>query len=258
MAKGLNQLARMITEKNSDSPQNLFNRKLTKYIESNQKEYKPSVFYKPSGVSGCIRKMYFERIGQPLQDKASYNLIAMGENGTIRHEVLQQYLVDLAKEDEDLEWLNVAEYLEQNPVEGTVVDEKFKKNDFETKCKNALMQLSFLCDGLIKFQGKLYILEIKTETMFKYTKHDEPYHEHKMQAACYGLCLGVSDVMFLYENRDNYDKKAYTYHITPEMEDEVLEKIQECEGYVELKQAPLVFCNSSYCPYCHGEGRKLK
>ena len=76
-------------------------------------------------------------------------------------------------------------------------------------------------------------MEIKTETMFKFTKHTEPYDEHKMQATCYGMCLGVDDVIFLYENRDNFEKKAYTFHITQEMKDQVYEKLVTCEEYVE-------------------------
>ena len=255
--RSLSRVAKLVASGNSELPQNVFANKLKKFIENSQREYKPSTYYKPSGVGGCIRKMYFERIGKPLQDKANFNLIAMGEAGTQRHEVLQQYMVDLAKEDDYFEWLDVADYLEKNPVEGTTVDTKFKKNDFETKCKNELLQLSFLCDGLVKIDGKVYIMEIKTETMFKYSKHDEPFEAHKMQATCYALALGVEDVIFLYENRDNFEKKAYAYHVSEAMKKQVVDKLAECEAYVEKHEAPQIFCSDNYCPYCRNSKAKL-
>lgn len=257
MAGKLNRLAKMVAAGNSELTSNIFISRLTKHIEESQKDYKPSTYYKPSGIGGCLRKMYFERTGQALADKANYNLIGMGESGTYRHEVLQESMLQMSQNSEDFEWIDVAEHLEKYPVEGTVVDKNFVKNPYETKCKNELMQLSFLCDGLVKFQGKLYIVEIKTETMFKFSKHTEPYEEHKMQAACYGMSLGVSDVLFIYENRDNFEKKAYTYHITPEMEDAVIEKIATCEEYVALGESPKEYCKTSWCPYCTKEGRTM-
>lgn len=257
MASKLSRIAKMVAAEKVNEPAANFVDKFTQVIETTQKVYTPSTYYKPSGVGGCIRKMYFERIGKALQDNASYNLIAMGEAGTFRHEVLQEYMVQMSKTDPDFEWLDVAEYLEENPVEGTEVDKNFVKNEYETKCKNELLQLSFLCDGLVRWRGKVYIMEIKTETMFKFNKHTEPYPEHKMQATCYGMCLGVDDVLFLYENRDNFEKKAYTYHITDAMKDEVLDKLVTCEEYVEKGESPKIYCSSNYCPYCRKEGRNL-
>lgn len=257
MARKLSKIAKMVVAGNSSSVENTFISELTQVIENTQGEYTPSRYYKPSGVGGCLRKMYFERIGQALQDKADYNLIGMGEAGTFRHEVLQEYLVKLSNKSGSFKWYDVAEELKKRPVEGTWVDDSFVKNEYETKCKNDLLQLSFLCDGLVEYEGKRYILEIKTETMFKYTKHEEPYPEHKMQAACYGMALGVDDVLFVYENRDSFQKKAYTYHITDEMKQIVVDKIALCEEYVEKGESPKEFCTSNYCPYCRKAGRQL-
>lgn len=257
MKSNLTKIAKMVRAGNSEGPAQSFVASLLETIQRTQPEYTPSTYYKPSGVGGCIRKMYFERIGQSVESNADSNLIAMGEAGTFRHEVLQEYMVKMSQTDPDFEWLDVAEFLAENPVEGTIVDERFKKNDYETKCKNELLSLSFLCDGLVRYKGKLYIMEIKTETMFKFTKHTEPYEEHKMQATCYGMCLGVDDVIFLYENRDNFEKKAYTFHITQEMKDQVYEKLVTCEEYVEKGESPKIYCSSPYCPYCRKEGRQL-
>ena len=255
----LSKIAKLVAAGSEDKVENIFIQNLKATIENTQSEYRPSTFYKPSGVGGCIRSMYFQRVGNVLQQKSDSNLIAMGESGTFRHEVIQEYLVKMSERlaDEEFLWVNVEKYLEENPVEGTTVDANFKKNDYETKCKNSNLQLSFLCDGLVMLKGKPTILEIKTETMFKYNKHTEPYEEHKMQATCYALCLGVDQVLFLYENRDTFDKKAYLFEVTAEWKQKVVDKISTCEWFVEQGAAPQEYCSSNYCPYCKGPGKEM-
>lgn len=78
MASKLSRIAKMVAAEKVNEPAANFVDKFTQVIETTQKAYTPSTYYKPSGVGGCIRKMYFERIGKALQDNASYNLIAMG------------------------------------------------------------------------------------------------------------------------------------------------------------------------------------
>ena len=154
----LSKIAKLVAAGSEDKVENIFIQNLKATIENTQSEYRPSTFYKPSGVGGCIRSMYFQRVGNVLQQKSDSNLIAMGESGTFRHEVIQEYLVKMSERlaDEEFLWVNVEKYLEENPVEGTTVDANFKKNDYETKCKNSNLQLSFLCDGLVmlKVEGR--------------------------------------------------------------------------------------------------------
>lgn len=254
----LGSLAKMVAAGSDENPAKRFADDLKQTIKRSQSEYKPSRFYKPSGVSGCIRKMYFERIGKSKQDDASTNLIGMGEVGTFRHEVIQNYLIKMSdKKNSNFTWVDVEEHLKENPVEGTRINEskKFKKKN-ETKCFNELLQLSFLCDGIIIYEGEKYIFEMKTETMFKYQKHTEAHEEHFLQAACYAMCLGVDKVMFLYENRDSLDFKATIFTPTEADYDAVVEKIQLCEDYVLKGEEPKIYCSSSYCPYCKKGERK--
>lgn len=250
----LNRLAKMVAQSKENQFAEQFVQMLTHSIETEVETYTPSTYYKPSGVGGCIRKMYYERIGEAKQDKASYNLIGMGEAGTDRHEHLQRAMVRMSEvvPNDKFEWIDVSEYMKLNPVEGTVEDTKFKKNEYEAKFKNELLQLSFLCDGLITVNGKPFIFEAKTETMFKYNKHSEPFEEHKMQATCYAMCLGVDNVIFLYENRDTLEKKAYEFEVTDVWKERVIEKLQTCEWHVEQQTPPTEKCSSNYCPYCRG------
>ena len=85
----LTRIAKMVRAGNSEGPASSFVNSLTQVIERTQPEYKPSTYYKPSGVGGCLRQMYFERTGQAIRSNADSNLVAMGEAGTFRHEVLQ-------------------------------------------------------------------------------------------------------------------------------------------------------------------------
>lgn len=253
MAK-LKSIAKRVAASSLERPENRLVRDLISTIENTQRPYKPSRWYKPSGL-GCVKKMYFERIGEPIVQKGGFQLIGMGEVGTHRHEDLQEYFFKMQKVNKELKWINVEEYLKENPVEGTIVDNSFIKNKYETKCKNELLQLSFLSDGLIEYEGTLYILEIKTESMFKFNKQEKQFPDHEIQAACYAMSLGVKDVMFLYEDRDSLDKKMYHFTVTEDIEDYVVERIQYVEDCVRKGTEPKEKCSSSYCQYCKGRGR---
>ena len=58
--------------------------------------------------------------------------------------------------------------------------------------------------------------------------------------------------MFLYENRDNCDKKAFLLHVTEEMRNELVAKIEECDGYVtNLIPPPKPEVSKKTCSYCN-------
>ena len=54
------------------------------------------------------------------------------------------------------------------------------------------------------YHDRKYIIEIKTETSMKFNKRFEPDPKHLLQAACYSICLGVDEVIFLYEFLGKY------------------------------------------------------
>ena len=109
-----------------------------------------------------------------------------------------------------------------------------------------------MCDGIVKYKGQYYILEIKTESSYKNTCRKEIAKEHYNQAITYSICLGINKVLFLYENRDNCDKKAFILEVTEEMKNSVFLKIKECNEYVEkLITPPKPKEVSKYaCTYC--------
>ena len=60
--------------------------------------------------------------------------------------------------------------------------------------------------------------------------------------------------MFLYENRDNRDKKAFVLEVTDDMKyDYIISKIEECDRYVKklnLRQSRKMFPKKT-CQYCN-------
>jgi CRISPR/Cas system-associated exonuclease Cas4 (RecB family) len=147
------------------------------------------------------------------------------------------------------EWLDVGEFLKEWPQPGTVVK---SKDGMETKIYNSILNLSFKCDGLIRFMGELYVLEIKTEISFKFLGRSGPADDHKTQATCYGACLGVKKAMFFYENRDNCSKKPYIIEVTnDDIEERVIGRIEEVNQCVEKMIPPAKTEIKKQCNYCN-------
>ncbi len=200
MAK-LTGLARLIKNGDAGNPVNGFLNDLIKTIELSEEVREPSRAYKPSSLGGCLRNVYFQMTGAKLDEKRNdYCLIGICESGTDRHETIQTYVSKMQDMGYDCEWVDVEQYVNEYKPKGTKV---IKKSGMETKCFNELYNLRFLCDGIIKYKGKYYILEIKTESTYKFSNHSEPHAQHKVQGATYSLAFGIDEVIFLYENRDN-------------------------------------------------------
>lgn len=218
-------------------------------ICKSQEIRQPSATYKPSSLI-CVRNMYYQIMGaEPNKEIVDESLIGMADIGTHRHEFLQSHVMKMADLGIDCEWVDIEKYVEEHCKElGTTV---VKKSGFEYKCFNEKYNMSFLCDGIIKYKGTYYILEIKTESSFKWSKRVGVDEKHKPQACCYSLCFGIDKVLFLYENRDTCVKKAYLYKPTQEeKQQEVLDKLEKCQSYVNDCLPPPKTENKRDCAYC--------
>lgn len=202
-------------------------------IQDQKGSRKPSQSYKPSSLH-CIRNMYFQVQGcEPEGDRASSELVGICESGSDRHERIQNAVIQMKESGIDCEYVNVGEYVEEKHKEDkllsiTVVSQQGN----ETKLFNKALNMSFLCDGIIKYKGKLYILEIKTETSNKFWDRQTVNPDHELQGTAYSVNLELDDVLFLYECRDNCSKKAFMFHVSDKMKQDLVGKITECDGYV--------------------------
>lgn len=210
----------------------------------------PSKTYKPSSLGGCMRNMYYQVVGAEQDPSQMRDASAVGitESGTDRHERIQKAIANMQRLGYDCEWIDVEEYLKSRPQPGTVV---VSKQGMETKLRNTILNLSFLCDGVIKFNGHYYIIEIKTEASFKWNGRTDVVEKHKAQACAYSVALGIDSIIFIYENRDFCSKKTFLYEVTEkDKEDKVLHTIATCDSYIERNLIPPKTTVQSECKYC--------
>ena len=208
----------------------------------------PSKTYKPSGMN-CIRASYYQIIGATPEkiSNASSELIGICESGSDRHERIQKAIADMKNNGMDCEYINVADYVKEHKLKNVQV---VSQQGMETKLFHKTMNMSFLCDGIIRYHDKHYIFEFKTESSFKWNKRDEVDPGHYNQATCYSIALEIDDVLFVYENRDTLGKKAYMFTPTNEMKESIIAYIEECDDCVKHLKPPAVDFSTKNCGYC--------
>ena len=125
-------------------------------------------------------------------------------------------------------------------------------NGMETKLYHKKLNMSFLCDGIIRYLNHYYILELKTETTYKWTNRKGVDESHYNQATAYSIAFNLPEVLFVYINRDVLDMKAFMFVPTDDMKHELIGKIEECDRYVQKLQCPPKPDNiaKKTCEYC--------
>lgn len=219
-------------------------------LDDTKNARKPSATYSPSGM-GCIRAMYYKRSGVDVPEGGvSYSMIGICESGTDRHERIQNAISRMKDNGIDCEYIDVADFVKSRGLDLylDVVD----KCGNETKLFDRNRNISFLCDGIIKYQGKYYIVEFKTEASFKWKDRKGVDPKHYNQAITYSLELQLNDVIFVYINRDIVDYKAYLFSVTESDRERIIDLINTCENYVINKELPPMPEDASdrKCAYC--------
>ena len=212
---------------------------------------KPSQTYKPSSMN-CIRQSYYQIQGYELDDcQSNYNMVAICETGTDRHERIQNAVAQMKTNKMDCEYIDVAEFVKSRGLDYLDI---VSKQGNETKLYHKSLNISFLCDGIIKYHNHYYIIEFKTEGSSKFFARQGVDASHYHQAITYSLALGLPEVLFVYISRDTLDLKCYLYTVTDEMKNEIVSYIEECDGYIKRKIVPPVPKDvarktCTYCPY---------
>ena len=219
-------------------------------------KHKSSTYYKPSSMK-CLRNMYYQRTGAEIEkDDISYTLVGICNSGTDIHVRIQQAVSDMKNNDIDCEYVDVEQYVNNVVNKGySKVLEVLEHSGMETKLLKPDYNTVFLCDGIIKYKGEYYILEIKTETSRKFQTRFEIAEEHKNQAQAYASFLSINKVLFLYVCRDNLDMKAFIYEPTEKERWALLTKIDTVELYVHDKVLPNKTTDTSVCTYCQYKNR---
>ncbi len=228
--KNIHRLIQVAT--NSVPPEQCFLNDLTNCIEKQkaENEYIPSKSYKPSSMK-CIRNMYFQMIGEkPDKERIQYTMVGICESGTDRHIHIQQDISKMKSLNMECEYIEITDFIKKRKLNYLKIN---GKQGMETKLSYPKLNLSFLCDGIIKYKSQYYILEIKTETFYKFMKRKSVAEEHIYQGIAYSICFGINQIMFLYECRDSCDKKCFILNISEEMKANLIGKIEQCDECVK-------------------------
>ena len=221
-----------------------------KYYIGKYYDGKPTRRYKPSSMN-CLRSMYYQIIGADLdkQQQKSGDFFGICESGTDRHKRIQYAITQMQNYGVDCEYIDVASYIEEKGIQNLVIE---GQEEFETKVYDKDRNIIFLCDGLLRYNGELYILEIKTESSYKWLDRSYVDDKHRNQAYTYSLELGVDKVLFFYENRDVCTKKPYVLTVTDDDRKYIEKRVSDCDDYVSKHVVPPVeeHITSRICQYC--------
>lgn len=136
----------------------------------------------------------------------------------------------------DCDYLDVPEYLETHPELSDI--QVVRKMGVETLLYNTKYNISFACDGLIRYKGEYYIIEFKTEGSYKFDPRKGVDPSHYNQASAYSLSFGLDKVMFIYIDRNTLKMKCYLLQVTDTMRERIVSKIEQCDRYVERNVIP--------------------
>ena len=257
MARGLFSVSNLIKkEEASKNIASLFLQRIEEAYVKIQPPYKPSIYYKPSSLV-CLRQMYFTRKGiDPEEEYKTASGIGILESGTDRHDRIQHVLDAMKNLGMEFEYIDVETYVKEHNLADIEIIEK---KGMETKCFNKRYNMSFLTDGIIKYipENKYFIFEFKTEISQKFQTREHEEVIHQSQAACYALNFGIPDTLFVYEDRNFCNHKAFHYHVTEDDKKfKVTDKIEKVEKYLKEDKVPPKITNKDIDPnYVGGQDR---
>lgn len=248
----LKSVCRLIEQaKGNLSPEQSFLADLKKSIEieADKGSRKPSQSYKPSSMN-CIRGMYYQMIGaEPEKGDTTYCLVGICNAGTDIHVRVQTAVEHMKDSGMDCEYIDVAEFVKSRHLDYLDI---VSKSGMETKLYHKELHMSFLCDGIIRYKGHYYILELKTEMSAKWNRRESVDPSHYAQGTAYSIAFNIPEVLFVYINRDVLDMKSYMFVPTDDMKQELVGKIEECDGYVSRMICPPKpeDVSKKACSYC--------
>ena len=210
---------------------------------------KPSQAYKPSSMN-CIRNMYYQVTGVDADAESNYISVGICNSGSDHHNRIQTAIAGMGENGFDCEYIDVGDYVRSRGLD--LYLDVVEKCGNETKLYDRTRNISFLCDGIIKYRGRYYIVEFKSESSFKWRDRKGVDPKHYNQARTYSLELQIDDVIFIYINRDIVDYKSYLYTVTQEERDGIVDLIATCDRYVQNNELPPMpeDADMKKCAYC--------
>ena len=223
----------------------------------------PSRTYKPSSMV-CMRQMYYMVTGEkPDESRTDYASVGMADTGTRRHVAIQEAIEAMAELGYNWKYLDVEEYLRDKQAHGKCLDvQVVGKRGVETQLRHKTLNISFMCDGIVRYipSGEDFLFEFKNQISFKYGHDDKQPgavskahvdEAHEDQVCTYCMALDLDRALVLYENRDNCNLECpEVFEVTDEMKQARVDKILECDSYVERQVPPPMHHDKKPCRWC--------
>lgn len=194
----------------------------------------PSKFIAPSGIR-CQRMQWF-RLRGTEPDRAStvdrvLNFTA--EVGIALHRMIQRNLREALKDD----WVRVEDYLKENPIDHTYTLKEVD-DGLETQIEFHDLPIRFACDGIIRWKGQYYLLEIKSSEFSSFDELTDPKSQHIAQTKCYSSMLRLRGVIYIYIDRQYGGLKFYEKQFSEADMQEVENTIKYIAEMAEANIAP--------------------
>lgn len=200
----------------------------------------------------CPRRSWFRLRGtKPDQvTEIDYELEFTARAGTAFHRMIQSDLKDMLGDN----WVSVDDWVARQQF-----DYKYTltpaEDSLETFVEIEYPPIRFACDGIIFWENKYWLLEIKTIDNILFKALDEPREEHEAQVTCYATYLNLDGVLFMYLDRWYGRIKCYEVDIPEYRKADIRSKVAQL---LDLTKSNLVpdplpkgdkWCSTQYCPY---------
>lgn len=199
----------------------------------------------------CERWSWFRIRGtKPEIATVDKDLNFTADIGTACHRIIQTNLKSMLADD----WISVTDHIHsiEFSYEYTV---ESSGDGLETMVEILNPPIRFACDGIIRLNNKLYLLEIKTSEYNAWNDLIEPKSHHVDQVKCYSTLLQLPNVLFLYQDRQYGGLKCFEIKISaPDMQ-MVKERFARVLDLAKKNLAPDPlpkgdkWCTSAMCPY---------
>ena len=243
--------------KKDDSIEARFLKTIDRYL-MDSREDRDSVSIKPSSYYKCMRKTWYNLLRFPKKVKKYARSIRILECGTALHEWIQtKVLMPMCLNGTGIERLLYPKDLPVFGAEGVKFIKEHSAPDMEIKIRDyrftSKYPVSAMVDGAFVFEGLPMLFEFKTIKSSDFKSLRKPLSDHIKQGALYALCYKITNVMFVYYNKDSQEMKAYLIKYGDDQITWALTRIQILEEYLlDLKLPPAEpdnFCK--YCEYKH-------
>lgn len=188
-----------------------FNKLISLHLQRDLRSKEIGKYY-PSEVGSCLRKVYYSyKQPKPVQDE----LMKIFEAGNILHNFVVEVLK--GEKDPDVKLLN-----QEMPVKL-----KLKDYDISGRIDDVLV---------IKSEGKVYLVEVKSTSLLKAVK--SPSKNHLMQIQFYMHASGIHNGMILYAERNSLQTRTFDVPYDYKIVKEALERFDVLHKSLSENRVP--------------------